>query len=107
MEKFRITITDLETGETKIDEKTNCIIGAYNRNDGTVATLTIVDCKKLDLVHAIHGAQTVIDKLFFKRDSKLKALSGLLELMETREVTERTEKSGTAKDGTQCRNSGN
>lgn len=106
MEKFRIIVTDQETGETKIDEKTNCIIGAYNRNDGTVASLAIVACKTLDLVHVIHGAQTVIDELF-KRDSKLKALSGLLELMETREVTERTEKSGTAKEETQCRNSGN
>lgn len=106
MEKFRITVTDLETGETKIDEKTDCIIGAYNRNDGTIASLAIVACKTLDLVHVIQGAQTVIDELF-ERDSKLKALSRLLELMEAREVTMRTEKSGTAKEGTQCRNSGN
>ena len=106
MEKFRITITDLETGETKIDEKTDCIIGAYNRNDGTVASLATVACKTLELIHVIHGVRTGIDELF-KRDSKLKALSGLLELMETYEVTERTEKSGTAKEETQCRNSGN
>ena len=106
MEKFRITITDLETGETEIDEKTDCIIGAYNKNDGTVSALSFANCKTLDLVHVIHGAQTVIDELF-KRDSKFKALSGLLELMETREVTELTEKSGTAKEDAQCRNSGN
>lgn len=106
MEKFRITVTDLETGETKIDEKTNCIIGAYNRNDGTVASIATVTCKTLDLIHVIYGARTSIDALF-KRDSKLKVLSGLLELIETHEVTERVEKSGTAKEDAQCRNSGN
>ena len=104
MEKFRITITDMETGETKIDEKTDCIIGAYNKNDEKVAGLSMGNCGTIDLIRVIHGAQTVIDELF-KRDSKLKALSGLLELMGTHEVTERTEKF--IKEDARCRNSEN
>lgn len=106
MGKFRITITDLETGETKIDEKTDCIIGAYNKNAGTVSALSFANCKTIDLACTIQGTQVAIKELFKER-SKLKVLSGLLELMETHEVTERTEKSGTAKEETQCRNSGN
>lgn len=106
MEKFRIIVTDLETGETKIDEKTDCIIGAYNKNDEKVAGLSMGNCGTIDLIRVIHGAQTVIDELF-KREPKLKDLSGLLELMEAREVTMRTEKSGTAKEETPCRNSEN
>ena len=106
MEKFRITITDLETGVTKIDEKTDCIIGAYNKNDGTVSALSFANCKTIDLACTIQGTQVVIKELFKKR-SKLKRLLRRSGLFKKYEVTERTEKSGTAKEETQCRNSGN
>lgn len=106
MEKFRITITDLETGETKIDEKTDCIIGAYNKNDGTVSALSLTKCKTIDLAYTIQGIQVGIKELFKER-SKLKRLLRLSGLFKKYEVTERTEKSGTAKEETQCRNSGN
>ena len=55
--KFNIVITDTETGETILNENTNCIIGALNKGDGISQGMCIVACNTLDAVTTIQGAK--------------------------------------------------
>ena len=65
MNKFKITITDLETGNVEIDEETNCIIGAVRTNDGKgTRRIGVVNCNAFDMTCAIAGAREVIAELF-------------------------------------------
>lgn len=65
MDKFKITITNLETGNVEVDEETNCIIGAVIANDGKeTRRIGMVNCNAFDMTCAIAGARKIIDELF-------------------------------------------
>ena len=50
MKKFQIIIKDLETGEELKNIKTNCIIGAVQREDEEhTETMTIVNCSGMQI----------------------------------------------------------
>lgn len=65
MDKFKITITNLETGNVEVDEETNCIIGAVI-TDGGEGTMRIgmIECDAFSLTCAIAGARMIIDESF-------------------------------------------
>ena len=65
MNKFKITITDLETGNVEVDEETNCIIGAVNTDGrGKTRRIGMVNCNASGLACAIAGARKIIADLF-------------------------------------------
>ena len=65
MDKFKISCTDLETGNVEVDEETNCIIGAVI-TDGGEGTMRIgmIECDAFSLTCAIAGARMIIDESF-------------------------------------------
>ena len=65
MDKFKITITDLETGNVEVDEETNCIIGAViaDGGEGTMR-ISMMACDAFSLTCAIVGARKIIDESF-------------------------------------------
>lgn len=55
MEKFQITIKNLETGETVVDVNTGAIIGAIDEGEGT-RCLCLTACNSRDLAATAAGA---------------------------------------------------
>lgn len=67
MNRFKITITDLETGNVEVDEETNCIIGAViTDGSGKTRRIGMVNCNAFGLACTIAGARDVIAKFFSK-----------------------------------------
>ena len=65
MDKFKITITNLETGNVEVDEETNCIIGAVITDGGKEARrIGMMKCNASRLACAIAGARKIIAELF-------------------------------------------
>ena len=84
MNRFKITITDLETGNVEVDEETNCIIGAVNTDGrGKTRRIGMVNCNALGLVCTIAGARKIIAELFAKypEAKRLEKLCGLKKTM--------------------------
>ena len=83
MNRFKITITDLETGNVEVQEETNCIIGAVITDDGKKARcLGITECNAFKLAHAIAGAREAIAELFAEHP-ELEQLVTIYELKKT------------------------
>ena len=53
--KYHITITDNETGETRVDQDTCCIIVACDNGPKTRAG-AFTDCNSIDLASTVAGA---------------------------------------------------
>ena len=67
MDKFKITITNLETGNVEVDEETNCIIGAVITDGGEgMRRIGMIACDAFSLTCAIVGARKIIDESFAK-----------------------------------------
>lgn len=65
MDKFKITITNLETGNVEVDEETNCIIGAVITDGGErTRRIGMMACNASGLTCAIVGARKIIADLF-------------------------------------------
>ena len=65
MDKFKITITNLETGNVEVDEETNCIIGAVITDGGEgTRRIRMTECGAFSLTCAIAGARMIIDESF-------------------------------------------
>ena len=65
MNRFKITITDLETGNVEVDEETNCIIGAVITDGGEgTRRIGMIACDAFSLTCAIAGARMIIDESF-------------------------------------------
>ena len=65
MDKFKITITNLETGNVEVDEETNCIIGAViTDGGGGTRRIGMIACDAFSLTCAIVGAKKIIDESF-------------------------------------------
>lgn len=63
MEKYRITITNLDTGETAVDERTNCIIGALGQPDDEATTISVFDCSMKTIIFTMLGIKDVMDDI--------------------------------------------
>lgn len=67
MDKFKITITNLETGNVEVDEETNCIIGAVITDGGKgTRRIGMMACNAFSLTCAIAGVRMIIDESFAK-----------------------------------------
>lgn len=55
--KFNIVITDTETGETVLNENTNCIIGAISKGDGKAKGMCIVAANAIDAAATIGASR--------------------------------------------------
>ncbi len=65
MDKFKITITNLETGNVEVDEETNCIIGAVIADGGEgTRRISMMACDAFSLTCAIAGVRMIIDESF-------------------------------------------
>lgn len=62
MKKFEIIIKNLETGETLNKEKTNCIIGAYSKND-SVQCFCASNAPVLEIIQTINGVEREIKEI--------------------------------------------
>lgn len=83
MDKFKITITNLETGNVEVDEETNCIIGAVIADGGEgTRRIGMMACNSLGPACAIAGARKIIAELFAKHP-ELERLVTIYELEKT------------------------
>lgn len=55
--KFNIVITNTETGETIINDNTNCIVGAFNKGDGKAQGVCIVEANTIEAVATIKASR--------------------------------------------------
>lgn len=62
MQKFHITITENETGETKVDQDTDCIIGSIDDVGGGTQSFSYVDCYGVALIATVIGAAVEIER---------------------------------------------
>lgn len=62
MEKFHITITDNETGETLVNLDTCAIIGAMDEGDLGTSMIDYEECNSICLAATITGAQVVANR---------------------------------------------
>lgn len=87
MNRSKITITDLKTGNVEVDEETNCIIGAVITDDGEkTRRLCMTDCNSFELAFAITSARKVIAELFAEHP-EVALLVTIHELGETMNAT--------------------
>ncbi len=83
MDKFKITITNLETGNVEVDEETNCIIGAVITDGGKgTRRIRMTECGAFSLTCVIAGARKIIAELFAKHP-ELERLVTIYELEKT------------------------
>ena len=86
-EKYSITIKDLETGETLVDDVTNAIIGSFNADEKGKAQMLFTSCDTIDLIELLVSAERLVKKVFNdKPELLLKRL--MLEALEAKAATE-------------------
>ena len=63
--KYSITIKDLETGKTLVNDETNAIIGSYKTDETSeTASMLYTDCNGLDLICILTATEKLIKKVF-------------------------------------------
>lgn len=86
MKRFRVQITDLKTGEEKIDVETNCLIGAVDEGDGT-RRLFFAETNAMHIANTMIQAETLCEINRNRFDGINKAYA-LLKKVVTEEETE-------------------
>ena len=77
--KFRITITDNETGETLYDTDAKAIIAAVNEGPKT-ASLGMFDCDPFGVADTLNGAETALQTIYTDHP-ELRAVAALFKVM--------------------------
>lgn len=63
MAKFRLTITEIETGEVHADEEIDCLIGGIGYDAGKSAVMVITKCDAFALAGADASAHRAIRRI--------------------------------------------
>lgn len=80
MKKFEIIIKDRETGETIINAKTDCIIGAYENKDNTEG-ISVVNSNIPIIINTIIETKKIIKKIIREVEEDNCVLGKLAKLM--------------------------
>lgn len=79
---FKITIVDMETGETEVDAEASCIIGGLQiPKEKAAQVLGFIDGPVKDVCYALDAADNAIRKV--KEDPRIDASYSLLSALKT------------------------
>lgn len=70
--KFNLTIKNLETGETLVDDNTNAIVCTYNA-DGKSGSILFTSCDTVDLIEVLVTAEKLIKQAYTDKPNVLLA----------------------------------
>ena len=61
--KFHITVRNNETDEVLCDEDTDCICGAFSRNETDMVRISFYNCKAIELLGALYATKKQAERL--------------------------------------------